>query len=66
VRELYLTGLATDYCVKASAIDSVKNDYSTYVVTDAVAAVNINSEDGKNALDEMKDAGIQIIVSEDI
>ncbi|HEX9615297.1 MAG TPA: isochorismatase family protein, partial [Bacteroidota bacterium] len=50
VTELYVTGLATDYCVRASALDSVKAGFKTYVVTDAIGAVNVNPGDGENAL----------------
>lgn len=66
ITDLYVTGLATDYCVKATALDAVKNGFKTYVVTDAVAAVNINSDDGRKALEEMKLQGITLIESTNI
>lgn len=66
VTELYVTGLATDYCVRASALDAIKKKFQTYVITDAVAAVNLHPDDGQKALDEMKSAGIQLVMSSDV
>jgi len=66
VTDLYITGLATDYCVKASALDATKRGFNTCVVTDAVVAVNVNPDDGKNALDEMQGAGITLLDSSHI
>ena len=66
VGSLYIVGLATDYCVRASALDSRKLDYKTYVVTDAIAAVNLEQGDGKKAIDEMYKAGCTLVRSEDI
>jgi nicotinamidase/pyrazinamidase len=66
VSELYVTGLATDYCVKASALDAVKRNFTTYVVTDAVAAVDVQPGDGGKALEEMKAAGVAAVTSRDL
>jgi len=66
VDELYITGLATDYCVLQSALDSVKRGFKTYVLTDAVMAVDVNEGDGKKALEEMKKAGITLTESKAI
>jgi nicotinamidase/pyrazinamidase len=63
VTEIYVTGLATDYCVRASALDSVKNGFKTYVVTDAVAAVNLQPDDGTKALEELRSAGVTLVPS---
>src|SRR5258708_14978620 len=53
VTDLYVAGLATDYCVKASAKDADKNGFETFVVEGAVAAVNVKPGDGEKALKEM-------------
>ncbi|MCS6965598.1 MAG: nicotinamidase [Candidatus Kapabacteria bacterium] len=66
VTELYVTGLATDYCVRASALDAIREGFKTYVVTDAIRAVNLNPDDGKLALAEMQEAGAILVTSEDI
>jgi nicotinamidase/pyrazinamidase len=66
ITELYVVGLATDYCVKASALDSAKNGFRTFVVTDAVAPVNVQPDDGTKALSEMTRAGITLVGSSQI
>jgi nicotinamidase/pyrazinamidase len=65
VSELYVAGLATDYCVKASALDARKRNFKTYVVTDAVAAVDVQPRDGEKALEELKAAGVALVTSRD-
>jgi nicotinamidase/pyrazinamidase len=55
-----VVGVATDYCVKASALDSIELGYSTTVLTDAVAAVNVAPGDGEKALAELTAAGVII------
>lgn len=66
VDELYVTGLATDYCVRASVLDSVKQGFKTIVVTDAVAAVDVKPGDGQKALAEMQSAGAMMTESKEI
>ncbi|MGB2868842.1 MAG: nicotinamidase [Bacteroidota bacterium] len=66
VTELYVTGLATDYCVRASAIDGAKKGFSTLVVTDAIAAVNVHPGDDAKALEDMKKAGVKSLTSKEI
>jgi nicotinamidase/pyrazinamidase len=66
VTELYLTGLATDYCVKASALDADKLGFETYVVEDAVAAVNVKPGDDTKALETMRKAGITLMDSSEV
>jgi nicotinamidase/pyrazinamidase len=66
VTDLYIAGLATDYCVKATALDADKNGFETFVVEDAVAAVNVKPGDGEKALKAMAHAGITLIDSNEI
>ena len=58
VDSVVVTGLATDYCVKATALDAVRLGFATTVLTDAIAAVDLQPGDGDRALDEMRDAGV--------
>ena len=60
VDELVVTGLATDYCVKATALDAVRLGFATTVLTDAIAAVDLQPGDGERALAEMRDAGVRL------
>ena len=66
VGSLYVVGLATDYCVRASALDARKLGIDTYVVTDAIAAVDLKQGDGVKALDEMFEAGCVLVESSNI
>ena len=63
VIDVYIVGLATDYCVKFTALDSAKEGFKTYVIKDAVKGVNVQKDDSKNAFNEMKQVGIRIITS---
>jgi nicotinamidase/pyrazinamidase len=63
IDELFVTGLATDYCVKATALDSVNNGFKTTVIEDAIAAVNVQPTDGQEAKEAMKKAGVKFISS---
>jgi nicotinamidase/pyrazinamidase len=51
-------GLATDYCVKATALDASRLDFETSVLTDAIAAVELEPGDGERAIEAMREAGV--------
>ena len=60
IEHVLIAGLATDYCVNATALDAVKL-FKTTVITNACAAVNLQPEDELNALHEMRDAGVELV-----
>jgi nicotinamidase/pyrazinamidase len=60
-RRLVVCGLATDYCVKATALDGVRLGYETAVLLDGVRAVDLEPGDGGKALDEMAEGGVELI-----
>lgn len=64
VKEIWVGGLATDYCVKQTVIDGVHNGFKVKALADTMRAVNVNPDDGKKAIDEMKEAGAEIIGDE--
>jgi nicotinamidase/pyrazinamidase len=66
VKRVYLAGLATDYCVRATTLDALRLGYETYVVTDGVRAVNVEPNDGVKALAEMQAQGAHLISSDTI
>ncbi len=66
VSEVYLAGLATDYCVKVSALDALGLGLRTFVVADACRGVNLKPNDSAKALEEMKQAGAQLVASTEI
>lgn len=64
VRNLYVTGLATDYCVLFSVLDALHLGFSVTVIEDAVAGVDIPKGSSAQALDRMKREGAKIQASE--
>lgn len=66
ITDVYILGLATDYCVKYSALDARQLRFNTYVIADACRGVDLAVGDSDRALDEMRSAGIEIISSENI
>ncbi|MCK5879622.1 MAG: isochorismatase family protein [Holophagae bacterium] len=63
VEKLVVCGLATDYCVKATALDAVKHGFHVTVLTDCIRAVNLHANDGESALSEMTAAGVHLSTS---
>jgi len=66
VSEVFVCGLATDYCVKFTALDAVQAGLETSLIEDACRGVNLRPDDVKNAVEEMKAAGVQILSSHDL
>lgn len=61
---LYVSGLTTEYCVKNTLIDSIKHGYNTYVIEDAIAAVQPDSDREKEVFAELRKSGVRFIKSE--
>jgi NAD+ synthase len=57
VTRVQVAGIATDYCVRATALDAIQAGFETTVLTDAVAAVDVSPGDGARALAEVQAAG---------
>ncbi|WP_426710744.1 bifunctional nicotinamidase/pyrazinamidase [Cetobacterium sp. SF1] len=66
IDELYIIGLATDYCVKFTVLDALELGYKVNVVIEGCRGVNIDPEDSLKALEEMKKAGASIISIKEI
>jgi len=60
VRSLVVCGLATDYCVKATAIDGIRLGFGVELLADSIAAVNLDPADGERAMAELLEAGVRI------
>ena len=63
VQRVRVCGLATDHCVRATALDAVRLGFQTLLVADAVASVDLRPGDGERAIAEMVAAGVEIAVS---
>jgi nicotinamidase/pyrazinamidase len=57
VRRVWVGGLAQDYCVRATAIDAIKEGFEVHIIVGATRAVNIDPSDGARALDDVTFAG---------
>ena len=66
VSDVYLAGLATDYCVKYSALDARGLAFRTWVILDACRGVNLRPADTATAVDEMRSAGVEFTQSADL
>jgi nicotinamidase/pyrazinamidase len=60
VERVVIAGLATDYCVKETAIDATRLGWDTTVVTEAIRAVNLEEGDDERARAEMRSAGVDL------
>jgi nicotinamidase/pyrazinamidase len=60
VKEVFVAGLATDYCVKSTALDAVALEYETFVLEDASRGVDLVPGDVHRALEEMRLAGVTV------
>jgi nicotinamidase-related amidase len=63
---VFVGGLATDYCVKWTALDALSNGVAVVVLEDAIRAVNVQSGDGARALADMVEHGAAVAKIEDI
>ena len=61
VREVWVGGLATDYCVKQTVLDALRAGFRVRALSDAMRAVNLQPGDDQRALEEMRAAGAEIV-----
>jgi nicotinamidase/pyrazinamidase len=60
VNEIYVCGLATDYCVKFTALDAVALGFKTHLIADATRGVELHPGDVQRAIDEMRERGVNV------
>lgn len=61
ITDLYVMGLATDYCVKFSCLDAVDEGFTVYLIQEGCRGVNLQKHDIENALQAMQDRGVILI-----
>jgi len=66
VTEVFAMGLATDYCVKFTVLDALKLGFETKLIVDGCRGVELNEGDIDKAIQEMKDAGAEIVTEAEI
>ena len=59
VKEVHICGLATDYCVKFTALDAVALGLETYLLEDACRGVELHAGDVRQAIEEMRRSGVK-------
>jgi nicotinamidase/pyrazinamidase len=60
VERIFVGGLATDYCVKHTVIDGLKQGFKVVLLEDAVRGVNLRPGDSKQAIEEMVRSGAEV------
>lgn len=65
-RRLFVVGLATDYCVLNTVVEACKAGIDTYVLADAVCAVDVDPGDGERALEKMRKMSAKLITTGDL
>lgn len=60
IRQLYIGGLATDYCVKHTALDALRGQFRVTIIGGAVRGVDVRPGDSERAIEEVKQAGAEI------
>jgi nicotinamidase/pyrazinamidase len=65
VTRVFVGGLATDYCVLHTVLDACRIGFETYLLSDAIGAVDVHSGDGERAIEEMLGAGAKVLTFDD-
>lgn len=66
VDEVFVCGLATDYCVRFTCLDALDLGYTTHVVVDGCRGVELKPGDVRAALDELTQKGATVLQSADV
>lgn len=66
VTEVYVMGLATDYCVKFTALDAAGLGFATWLVEDGCRGVDLRPGDVRRALEEMAKAGVRVVDCDEV
>jgi nicotinamidase/pyrazinamidase len=61
IKRVYVMGIATDYCVRESALDALRAGLEVRVLADSIAGIDVQPGDVQRALDEITAAGAQIV-----
>jgi nicotinamidase/pyrazinamidase len=64
VEEVWVGGLATDYCVKHTVLDAIRDGFRVKALADAMRPVNVDPRDGELAIEQMREAGAEVVGSE--
>jgi nicotinamidase/pyrazinamidase len=62
IEEVHVLGLAADFCVKFTVLDALKEGFKTTLIREATRGVNLEPGDVERAVEEMRDAGAEILI----
>ncbi|MEN3015484.1 MAG: bifunctional nicotinamidase/pyrazinamidase [bacterium] len=66
IKNLYVCGVATEYCVKNTVLDALKLGYRVFLLVDAIKGVDLKPNDSEEAIKEMVNAGSELVVLEEL
>ncbi|MCW1300895.1 MAG: isochorismatase family protein [Candidatus Nanoarchaeia archaeon] len=66
ITRVFICGVATEYCVRATVLDSLARGFETYLLEDAIAAVNLKPDDERRAVIEMIQKGAKLLHLEEL
>jgi nicotinamidase/pyrazinamidase len=66
IEEVFVCGLATDYCVKFTVLDAISEGFKTTLIADATRAVNLQENDDIKAIKEMSASGAKVVLADEI
>ncbi|MCX7758799.1 MAG: nicotinamidase [bacterium] len=66
VKNLFVCGVATDYCVLNTVLDAINLGYKVFLLIDAVKGVDLNPNDSEDAVKKMVSAGAELLVFEEL
>lgn len=61
VNRVFILGLATDYCVKFTALDAVAEGFETHLIESGCRGVNLEANDSERAIEAMREAGVTVV-----
>lgn len=64
IEDIYIMGLATDYCVKFSCLDAVREGFNVFIIEDACRGIDITPGDVDKAIFDMKKAGVKVVTTD--
>jgi nicotinamidase/pyrazinamidase len=57
IHRLWVGGLTQDYCVRETSLDAIREGFEVHVIVEGTRAVNVDPEDGRRALEDVRRAG---------
>ncbi|HYE17930.1 MAG TPA: bifunctional nicotinamidase/pyrazinamidase [Tepidisphaeraceae bacterium] len=65
-RAVFVCGLATDYCVKFTALDARREGFDVTLIVDACRGIDLSPGDVDRAIEEMRGAGVRVVTSAEL